>query len=271
MARVLVIEDNLANSELMRFLLAAYGHTPVVSRNGEEGLAEALRERPDLIICDIQMPGLDGYGVLARLKADERLRRVPCVAVTAFAMRGDRESLLAAGFDGYLSKPIEPETFVPQVQGFLKSAAPSFPGAAFTPAQHGAGPPGITPFATVLVVDDVANNRDLILQTLAPHGYAVTLAENISTALGLARTRPPDLIISDLEMPGGDGFAFLKAVKADAALARIPFLILGSSERPAGDSRRARELGATAYLQRPVEPPELLRSVRAILPLGPLS
>jgi CheY-like chemotaxis protein len=120
MARILVIEDNPQNIELMRFLLEAFGHEPVLARDGEEGAAMALSDPPDLIVCDIQMPKLDGYGLLSRLKNDERLRSIPCVAVTALAMSGDRDKLLAAGFEGYISKPIEPETFVVEVQAFLK-------------------------------------------------------------------------------------------------------------------------------------------------------
>lgn len=128
MARILVIEDNPENLELMRFLLQAFGHEALVGRQGEEGLAVAQREQPDLIICDIHMPQLDGYGVLARLRSDPVLRNIPCVAVTALAMLGDRTKVLDAGFDGYISKPIDPEKFTDEVASYLK-APPAAPGA----------------------------------------------------------------------------------------------------------------------------------------------
>lgn len=122
MARVLVIEDNPANLELMAYLLRAFGHQPLEAVDGHTGLATARDAAPDLILCDVQLPGLDGYGVARALKADPVLRGVPLVAVTAFAMVGDRDRVLAAGFDGYLAKPIVPETFVKEVEAFLRPA-----------------------------------------------------------------------------------------------------------------------------------------------------
>jgi CheY-like chemotaxis protein len=118
-ARILLIEDNSANLELMSYLLHAYGHAPYVAVDGVEGLEAVPREMPDLIICDVQLPKLDGCEVARRLKSTPTLRAIPLVAVTAMAMVGDRERVMAAGFDGYISKPINPEVFVRQVEAFL--------------------------------------------------------------------------------------------------------------------------------------------------------
>jgi CheY-like chemotaxis protein len=118
-ARILVVEDNPANMELMGYLLQAGGHQLVFAHDGEEGVKTAERECPAIILCDINLPRLDGYGVLHRLKENPALKDIPCIAVTALAMVGDREKLLEAGFDGYISKPIEPETFVGSIEAFL--------------------------------------------------------------------------------------------------------------------------------------------------------
>lgn len=118
-ARILVIEDNAANLELVRYLLSYSGHTVLEARDGAQGVETALRERPDLIVCDLQMPLLDGYQVLARLRADAATAAIVVVAVTAFSMPNDRQKVITAGFDGYLSKPIEPERFVVQIEAFL--------------------------------------------------------------------------------------------------------------------------------------------------------
>ncbi|MFC7513949.1 response regulator [Herbaspirillum sp. GCM10030257] len=125
-ARMLLIEDDPANLELMEYLLNAFGHTCLCAQNGTTGLELALKESPDLVICDVQLPLLDGYVVIRQIRSDPRLRHLPVVAVTALAMVGDREKLLAAGFDGYISKPIEPEGFVGTIEQFLPvpSAAP---------------------------------------------------------------------------------------------------------------------------------------------------
>jgi CheY-like chemotaxis protein len=118
-ARILVIEDNATNLELVTYLLTAFGHATVVARDGEEGVAMALRSDPDLILCDLALPKLDGYGVARRLKAEERTKAVPLIAVTASAMVGDRDKVFASGFDGYIRKPIDPETFVGEVEKYL--------------------------------------------------------------------------------------------------------------------------------------------------------
>jgi CheY-like chemotaxis protein len=118
-ASILLIEDDPVNLELMRYLLDAAGHTPYTATDGAEGIESARRTNPDLIICDIKMPGLDGYEVAKRLKSDPVLRAVPLVAVTSYAMIGDQEAAMAAGFDGYLTKPIVPKTFAAQLEVFL--------------------------------------------------------------------------------------------------------------------------------------------------------
>src|SRR5918999_3982372 len=120
-ARILVVEDNPANLDLMAYLLKAFGYTPLTAQDGEEGLEIARQEEPDLIICDVQLPKLDGYEVARWLKSHPRLRTIPLVAVTALAMVGDRDKVLAAGFDGYIAKPINPQTFVEQVEHFLQA------------------------------------------------------------------------------------------------------------------------------------------------------
>jgi two-component system cell cycle response regulator len=121
--RILVIEDNPANLELMTYLLRAFGHATLSAVDGEAGVEAALAGAPDLILCDLALPGLDGYGVARRLKAEPALAGVPLIAVTASAMVGDRDRVIAAGFDGYMSKPITPETFVSEVEAFFPASA----------------------------------------------------------------------------------------------------------------------------------------------------
>jgi CheY-like chemotaxis protein len=105
--------------ELMVYLLKAFGYEPLLANDGEAGIKIARQQAPDLILCDIHLPKLDGYGVIAALRTDPELSAVPIIAVTALAMVGDREKLLASGFDGYIEKPIEPETIVSQIETFL--------------------------------------------------------------------------------------------------------------------------------------------------------
>ena len=117
--KFLLIEDNEQNRYLVTFLLTQRGHEVVPAESGPVGIELAGRIRPDLILLDIQLPGMDGYAVARALKSDPALRAVPIVAVTSYAMLGDREQALAAGCNGYLEKPINPRTFVASVECFL--------------------------------------------------------------------------------------------------------------------------------------------------------
>jgi CheY-like chemotaxis protein len=118
-ARILVIEDNEENIELTDYLLRAYGYSALLARDGLEGIRIAVEARPDLILLDLRMPGMDGYEVATALKSEPSLAGTPIVAVTASAMVGDRERIAAAGFDGYIQKPIDPETFIGKVERFI--------------------------------------------------------------------------------------------------------------------------------------------------------
>lgn len=114
-ARILIVEDNAANLELARYLLAAAGYEVLQAAHGAQGLALARSQRPDLVISDLQMPVMDGYQLIAELRSDPACQRIPVLALTAFSMPGDEKRVMQAGFDGYLSKPMEPELFVSQI------------------------------------------------------------------------------------------------------------------------------------------------------------
>lgn len=116
---ILLIEDNEQNRYLVTFLLEQHGHTVVAAPDGRRGIEIAARLVPDLILLDIQLPVMDGYAVARALRGFEALRSIPIVAVTSYAMVGDRERALAAGCSGYLEKPIDPETFVSDIERFV--------------------------------------------------------------------------------------------------------------------------------------------------------
>jgi len=120
-ARILIVEDNQANRALMDYLLRAFGYAVLLAEDGEQGLDMARRDQPDLILLDLQLPKMTGFDVLKRLRDRHPASPPIVVAVTAFAMVGDRERVLAHGFDAYLSKPIEPEQFVPQIEALLQA------------------------------------------------------------------------------------------------------------------------------------------------------
>jgi CheY-like chemotaxis protein len=121
-SRVLVIEDNPLNLELVTDLLQAGGHIVWQAQTAEEGLRLARENLPDVILMDLSLPGMDGLAATKALRAEPATERVPIIALTAHAMRGDEETALNAGCDGYLAKPIDTRTFVASVAAFIAAA-----------------------------------------------------------------------------------------------------------------------------------------------------
>jgi two-component system, cell cycle response regulator DivK len=117
---ILVIEDQEQNQYLMKYLLEANGFRVILTGDGAEGIETASREQPDLILLDIQLPGMSGYDVAKTLQSNPNLSAIPIVAVTSYAMPGDREQVLASGCTGYIEKPIDPDTFVDSISLYLR-------------------------------------------------------------------------------------------------------------------------------------------------------
>ena len=118
--RILLIEDNEQNRYLATFLLEKNGFEVVCAQDGHQGIALAAREQFDLVLLDILLPVMDGYAVAGELRRNPALQSVPIIAVTSYAMVGDREKAMAAGCDGYIEKPINPDTFVAEISRFLR-------------------------------------------------------------------------------------------------------------------------------------------------------
>jgi two-component system cell cycle response regulator DivK len=122
MAKVLIVEDNPANMTLAAFLLQSAGHTVINATDAEAGLTLARDEQPNLILMDIQLPGMDGLEATALLKRDQRTRAIPVIALTALAMKGDEERIRAAGCDGYIAKPLAYRDFLATIAAQLQTA-----------------------------------------------------------------------------------------------------------------------------------------------------
>ena len=122
--KILLIEDNEQNIYLLTFLLEKNGYEVIQAMNGIDGIAYTKENTPDLILLDIQLPIMDGYSVARELRKNEALANVQIIAVTSYAMPGDREQALAAGCSGYIEKPIDPTLFISQMEEFLVSDPP---------------------------------------------------------------------------------------------------------------------------------------------------
>lgn len=275
MALILVVEDNPINLELVRYLLQAHGHQVLEAVDGAQGLETARAARPDLVICDVQLPVLDGHGVALALRTDPALRHIPLLAVSASAMVGDRDRALAAGFDAHLAKPIDPERFVPWVARYLPPArnAHGTPSpAAATPGSAGAGTLVLDASLrsprdglVLLMVDDQPAHQEYKRELLEPAGYTVRCCGDGALAWQRLAEGDVQAVVSDVVMPGVDGWALLQRVRSEPRTARLPFVFLTSTARDSLSRARAMSMGADDYLVRPLEPLALLRALRRLL------
>ncbi|VXB02013.1 response regulator [Massilia sp. 9I] len=260
MARILIIEDNPANVELMAFLLTAYGHTAVSAPDGARGIAAARATPPDLVACDVNLPGMNGFAVLAALKAEPSLSGVPVLAVTALAMAGDREKVLGAGFDGYISKPIEPESFVAELEAFLPGPTSAAPAAA-----AGRAEPEVPAEPTVLLVDDDPFMLAVLGDMLGDERVRVLRAASGPEALALLEREQVELILCDQDMPGMNGTEVLAQVAARHP--RTVRLMLTGQKDLAEIEAALRSGVADAHYAKPVSAASLRERVRAALAL----
>jgi hypothetical protein len=199
---VLVIDDDGAVRDLMSRFLGKEGFRVMTAAGGEEGLRLARELQPDVITLDVLMPGMDGWSVLAALKADASLADIPVVMLT---MLDDRNLGYALGAADYLTKPIDREQLV-AVLGRRRRDLP------------------------VLVVDDDADFRELARRMLEREGYTMVEADNGRAALDRLRETTPGVVLLDLMMPEMDGFDFVAAVRADAAWRSLPIVVITAKD-----------------------------------------
>ena len=215
-AAILVIEDDPQAVELLRSYLEPNGYRLIVAAEGVEGIALARRERPAAILLDVMLPGIDGWEVLRRLKADRGLSDIPVLIVTVV---DERELGLALGAADYLLKPIDRESLMAAIRRHL-------------PIVYGAARP------RVLAADDDPVALEFVRATLEPAGYDVTVAGGGREAIYAAHRDPYDLIICDLVMPDLDGFEVVAQLKAAEETRHTPILILTAHVLDGADKSR---------------------------------
>jgi two-component system cell cycle response regulator len=272
-ARILLVEDTAHNLELMTYLLEAHQHLVIAVETGERGVELARQARPDLIVMDLQLPGMDGYQTLAALRSTPALAAIPVVAVTSFAMADDRDRALSAGFDNYLTKPIDPETFTEQItihlprhlHGTIPVPAvdepPDATGATGTTART-ATTAGRRNGADILVLDDSRINQTLLRSMLEPHGYRVRTAFTVEEAIAAAEHTRPDLVLSDVHVGRQTGTDLLSHVRSVPILAMVPFAFITATTDWQDPLLGA---GATRVIHRPIGPADLLREVETLI------
>jgi CheY-like chemotaxis protein len=273
MARILIIEDNEINLELIESLLQGLGHETITARDGDEGIAKARSLTPDLILCDVEMPGCDGYVVAAELKSNPASACVPLVAVTAHAMVGDRDSALSVGFDAHFPKPIDPPVFARAIESMLAAHHRPSPPA---PPDVQAAVVGVVPDElcaprsglTLLIVDDSPSNLHYKSQLFEAARYCALQVNSVREAQAMLAATDVDLVVCDVVMPQANGFDLLTEVRRNPRTRDLPVVLLTASPHSNILRKQGLALGAQRFLARPIEAADLLREVRSVLEGG---
>jgi PAS domain S-box-containing protein len=230
-ARILVVDDNTTTRKLLRVALQAEGYAVAEAEDGVTALRLAADCPPALVLLDFRLPDLDGPEVARRLHAS--FRDMPIIGLTGW-IQAEEGRTFPAGFSDLLLKPVEPSRVVEIVERHLGAPLPRATDAG----------------KRVLVVDDHATQRKLAHLALSAAGFAVVTAADGPSALQLAREHRPDVIVSDVLMPGMDGFQVCSAVRADPMLRDIPVVLTSAHFREEADRELAARFGATRYVSR---------------------
>ncbi|HEY3115403.1 MAG TPA: response regulator [Chloroflexota bacterium] len=262
---ILIVEDNEKNLKLARDLLQYKGFRTIEATTAEDGIELARTQQPDLVLMDIQLPGMDGIAALQALRDDPTTRDLAVVAVTAFAMKEDHERFLNAGFVGHIVKPIDIKTFPDQVRQLAEEAraAPARAEPGLVVANEAASDVEGLASGKILVVDDTPMNIKVLEAILSPRGYNVITATSGEEALVQIRAEAPDLILLDVVMPGIDGYEVCRRVRSDPTTSMLPVVMVTAS----GEAERVKglEAGADDFLHKPVDKAELLARVQSLL------
>jgi CheY-like chemotaxis protein/HPt (histidine-containing phosphotransfer) domain-containing protein len=279
MARILIVEDNRANMKLATLLLGSAGHVVLCAVDAETGLTLARTEQPDLILMDIQLPGMDGLEATTLLKQDPATAAIPVIALTAMAMKADEERTRIAGCDAYIAKPLRYQELFAAIDALLekgwspRSEAERAQAIAATPAaeRHEAAPASAADPAPgddrrILVVEDNTTNQKVVQRQLALLGYGADIACNGREGLQRWHGGHYALVLTDLQMPEMDGHDLIEAIRAsEQGGRRVPVVVMtASSSREY--ARRHMTPDMDACLSKPLQLAELQATLATWLP-----
>ncbi len=245
---ILVVEDNAITRKMVRVALATEGYTVLEAPDGQTALELAAKAAPDLILQDLLLPDVDGFDLVGKLRALPAAADVPILAFSGFLSRPEVTRALAVGFTDFLMKPVEPSRLIETVKAYLPAPRP--------PAES----PGVG--RRILLVDDDPVQLKLSRIHMTNLGFQVTTAANGAEALDKARQSPPDSILSDVLMPGLDGFQLCLTIRQDPRLARIPVVLCSANYIEEADRNLAACVGASAMT---IRTPDLNEAIGALL------
>jgi CheY-like chemotaxis protein/two-component sensor histidine kinase len=254
--RILVIEDNRDAADSLRMLLEPYGYEVTVAYSGPEGLRAAEQRQPHVVLCDIGLPGLNGYDVAGELRRKPATASARLIAVTGYGAEDDRRRCQEVGFDAHLVKPVDPDALI----GLL---FPRQPASHLTAGRSWQGSELKTPTATadfrphrILVVDDNVDAAQSLAMLLRLKGQDVQVVHDGPAALQVAQDHAPDMVFLDIGMPGMDGYEVCRRLRQQPGMDNVRAIALTGWGQEQ-DRRRSTEAGFDHHLVKPVEPAAL--------------
>lgn len=262
MPRILIVEDNEMNRDMLSRRLERRGYTTLLAIDGETGIDMARLERPDLILMDMSLPGIDGWEATRLLKADPNMCKIPIIALTAHAMSDDRDRSISAGCDDYDTKPVDINRLLAKIEHWLSASGVNKPAvdapAVLTEVAAEAPPLSSVPaVAKILLVEDNEMNRDMLSRRMSRRGYEVITANDGEQGVNLALTTIPDLILMDMSLPGLDGWEATRLIKTSPDTSSIPIIAL-TAHAMSTDREKAVQAGCDDFDTKPVEIDRLL-------------
>ena len=272
MARILIAEDFPDIRNILGLLLTTSGHEIIEASDGREAVEKAVSEQPDLILMDMSMPVLSGWDATRKVKADPKTAHIPVIALTAHALKGDKERAWQAGCDGFITKPIDNELLEHTIEQILSHGQDS-------DEQTGMAPEEIAVQETtrrstdkllnihnqhILIIDEDHDTADYISGELRSRGYRTSVAERREQAFSLMETDPVDLVVCEIELPDASGYEITEQIKANSQMPFTPVILVTEGEI---DWERALVAGADDFLAKPINPSKLLVRVRSLVRL----
>lgn len=248
--RILIVEDDPDVRRALAVRLKAAGYDVTTSVDAASTIAAARESPPDLVLLDLSLPGGDGYAVMDRLRRVGRLSRIPVVVLSGRDPRTEEPRSKAAGAVAFLSKP-------PDTDHLLRVIAENVWQVEARPRSA----------ARILLVEDDLDTRTGLAIRLESQGFEVVEAVDAASAVAVGVREQPDLILLDLGLPAGDGFALLQRFRSHGALSSAPVIVLSARDL-ATNRRRALEAGAFEYFQKPADDKALLEAIRSALRVG---
>lgn len=269
-AKVLVVDDIAPNVKLLEAKLSREFFRVVTAMSGLEALEKARTEKPDVILLDIMMPGMDGFEVCERLKADPATQNIPVVMVTALTDVSDRVRGLEAGADDFLSKPVNDLALMSRVRSLirLKMTADEWMLREETAIQFGAVSPDVnfnevdTSGAEILLVENNVVEAQRLVESLHRDKHKVTVVPNGARAMDIAERTPFDVILVSLNLDGEDGLRLCSNLRLDGVTKSVPIIMLSEEHDMVRVATGLEFNGAHDYIMRPIDRNELRARVK---------